>query len=333
MTTTTGKTAIIGGGSWATALAKLINDKDVELNWWIYEKEISDHISQYSHNPQYLSSVEFQIDFLRISNDIQHIIDKSDTLVFCVPAAFLHSVCRNIRPGSLNGKIIVSTIKGVVPEYHQIPADYFADVLLVRPDCYVVASGPSHAEEVAREKLTYLTIASQNPELTDLVAGLFSGRFLRTITCNDVHGIEYATVLKNIYAIAAGICKGLGYGDNFIAVLISNCHQEMHEFLSTIGQNHRKISRSAYLGDLIVTAYSQHSRNRNLGTMIGSGYSVASARLEMRMIAEGYYAARSINEITRSRDISLPICHAVYQILYENADASRSIRELSKIFK
>jgi len=324
---------VIGGGSWATAIVKLINDKGIPINWWIYENEIIEHLRQYGNNPSYLSSVGLNNEFLNISNDISDVVSSSKILIFGVPAVFLHQVCEKLTPNDFKDKVVVSTIKGIVPDFQCVVAEYFHNAFQVPYTSFVVVSGPSLAEEVAKERLTYLTVASPDKKHAVELAAILTGRYLKTTVNGDIIGIEYATILKNIYAIAAGISKGLGYGDNFISVLISNCHREMIHCVQSVHKAERDMSASAYLGDLIVTAYSQHSRNRTFGAMIGSGYTVKTARLEMKMIAEGYFAAKYINDITQKAGISLPICETVYRILYEGASPKKEISYLTEILK
>ncbi len=309
---------VIGSGSWATAIVKILTNNSNNINWWIREPEIIENILNFKHNSLYLSSVEFDVGKLSISNDIVEVIKKSDIIVFCVPAPFLSDALVNCSSEFLKNKIIVSAIKGIVPNYNVTIADYFNQQFKVPYENIVIASGPSHAEEVAAEKLTYLTFASQNNEIATNVALKFACRYIKTSTSDDIFGTEYAPVLKNIIAIACGICHGLGYGDNFQAVLVSNAIQEIKRFVDAVHPIDRDINSSVYLGDLLVTAYSHFSRNRLFGTMIGNGYSVKAAQLEMKMIAEGYYAVKCIKEINKSYKVYMPITDAVYNIVYEN---------------
>lgn len=316
------KIAVVGSGSWATAIVKILLNNVDQINWWVREQEIADHIITWQHNPRYLSSVNFDTERLNISNDLSEVLARSEVALFCIPAAFLHQTVGNINPSLLKNKVVISAIKGIVPEFHAIIFDYFKKQFQIREKDFVVVSGPSHAEEVAQEKLTYLTVASQNPRLAVVVASLFSCRYINATTSDDIYGTEYGPVLKNIVAIASGICSSLGYGDNFQAVLISNAIQEMERFIKAVHPIHRDIKSSVYLGDLLVTCYSSYSRNRTFGTMIGKGYSVKFAQFEMDMVAEGYYAAKCIYEINEKLGVYMPICQAVYNILYKNHRAS-----------
>jgi glycerol-3-phosphate dehydrogenase (NAD(P)+) len=324
------KVGVIGSGSWGTAIIKILFNNLDHINWWIREDEIIDNIKNYHHNPVYLSSVEFAPEKLFLSSDINEIIKRSDYLIFAVPAAFLFNALNGITPEDLIGKTIISAIKGIVPEHNNIIADFFNSEYKISYQDFVVVSGPSHAEEIALEKLTYLTVASQNPIKAEEVANLFKCRYIRTSVSDDIFGTEYSSVLKNIIAIANGICIGLGYGDNFQAVLISNAIQEIKRFVDTVHPIDRDIKSSVYLGDLMVTAYSQFSRNRTFGNMIGKGYSVKFAQLEMKMIAEGYFAAKCIWEINKKYNVYMPITEAVYNILYEKKSPSNEIYLLTE---
>ncbi|SEN49421.1 glycerol-3-phosphate dehydrogenase (NAD(P)+) [bacterium A37T11] len=313
------RVAVIGGGSWATALIKILTDNPVkkEIYWWMRNADAILSIRQHHHNPHYLSSVEVKIPPKRVSDNMTAIIAKANIIVLCVPAAFLKEVLRGISPEMLKGKCVVSAIKGIIPDQNQIIGEFLQSKFKVPLTSIAVIGGPCHAEEVSLEKLSYLTIASQAVEVAGLVAGILENRYVKANISDDIYGTEYAAVLKNIYAVASGICHGVGYGDNFQAVLISNAIQEMAAFVSAVHPIKRDINESAYLGDLLVTAYSQFSRNRTFGNMVGKGYSVTSAQLEMNMVAEGYYASYGIEQIRKKYRIHTPICEAVYAILYE----------------
>lgn len=310
---------VIGSGSWATAIAKILSENCNTINWWIREPQIVEGIQSSSHNPLYLSQVAFNKNKINISNSIEEVIRKTDDIVLVVPAAFLDTSLQGITPEMLQGKRIHSAIKGIVPETNQIVAHYLEDKFNILSENISIISGPSHAEEIAQEKLTFLTVASENQEMAKNISETFNNRYVRTVLSEDIYGIEYGAVLKNIYALATGIYKGLGYGDNFIAVLISNAMREMDDFIQTQHpMDSRQLENFAYLGDLLVTAYSQHSRNRTFGTMIGSGYSVKSAILEMKMVAEGYYATKCIYRMCQEKSIQMPIVESVYKVLYES---------------
>ncbi len=312
------KVGIVGSGSWATALSKILLNNVDSINWWVREEDVAQNLHIYGRNPLYLSSVGFNRESLNIYTDISKLIAESDHIIFVIPAAFMKKQLSGIAPNAFKGKKVHSAIKGIIPETNQIIAEFFISKYGMSSQDISVISGPSHAEEIALEKLTYLTVSSMNPLLSEEVAALLGCKFVKTTTSDDIYGTEYASVLKNIYAIAVGITKGLGYGDNFISVLVANALQEMERFIAAVHPIDRNLSGSVYLGDLIVTAYSQFSRNRTFGNMIGAGYSVKSAQLEMKMIAEGYYATRCIHEINKKYNVEMPIASAVYNILYES---------------
>jgi glycerol-3-phosphate dehydrogenase (NAD(P)+) len=329
--------AVIGGGSWATAIVKmLIEHKELpeptlnKLQWWVRSEEKANFIREKHYNPDYLSTVEIHPQSIEVSSNLKEIIKTSDLLVIAIPSAFLLNSLEGITADDLKGKTIVSAVKGLVPHTKQIVGDFFANDFQISEDQIVVISGPCHAEEVASEKLSYLTIASSNQTMARHFASMVANKNIRTVISKDVRGTEYGAVLKNIYAVAAGMCHGLGYGDNFQAVLMSNAIREMKRFLRTITDADRKINHSAYLGDLLVTGYSQHSRNRTFGNMIGKGYSVKSAQLEMKMIAEGYYATKTVYELNQTMNIKMPIMDAMYNIIYRNLPAKFEIEKLSE---
>lgn len=325
------KIAMIGGGSWATAIVKMLFDNAIEkeIFWWMRNEDAISHIKAFHHNPNYLSSVEINIDESHISSNIRDTIVNADFLVLNVPAAFLKQTLAELSPADLKGKKIVSAIKGIVPEENLIIGEFIHQKFEVPLSDILVISGPCHSEEVALEKLSYLTIASTDVALADQFAALLATRYLKTNISDDIFGTEYAAVLKNIYAVASGICHGLGYGDNFQAVLISNAIREIKQFVDAVHPIDRDINESAYLGDLMVTAYSQFSRNRTFGNMIGKGYTVKSAQLEMNMIAEGYYAASCMHSINLKYQVAMPISEAVYRILYEGKAPSVEMRLLT----
>lgn len=310
---------MIGGGSWATAIIKMLsnNIKEKEIFWWMRNTDAIEHIKKYHHNPNYLSAAEVKIPETNISDNISEIIAAANYIILNVPAAFLKETLKDVKPEDFKGKKIVSAIKGIVPDENQIIGEFLNEKFQVPFEDILVISGPCHAEEVALEKLSYLTIASTDVEAATYFASLLSTRYIKTNVSDDIFGTEYAAVLKNIYAVASGICHGVGYGDNFQAVLISNAIREINRFVNAVHPISRDIKESAYLGDLLVTAYSQFSRNRTFGNMIGKGYTVKSAQLEMNMIAEGYYAASCMHVINKKYKVEMPISRAVYAVLYE----------------
>ncbi len=323
------KVAIIGNGSWATAIAKILTNNIEKINWWIFEREILEHMKKYYHNPQYSSSIQFSMEKLFLSNRIDEIISKSDIIILAVPSIYIKEVLKNAKKDSLKDKIVFSAIKGIIPEENLTVQEYLMNEFAVSKENFGVITGPCHAEEVALERLSYLTIGCSDKKKAELLASMFDCRFIKTNVSDDVYGLTYTSVIKNIYAIASGICHGVGYGDNFQSVLISNAIQEMDRFIKAVSPVERNINASAYLGDLLVTAYSQFSRNRFFGTMIGKGYSVKYAQAEMQMIAEGYYATKCIKEVNKKYNVEMPITDAVYNILYESISPMIETRILS----
>ncbi|MBI1305304.1 MAG: NAD(P)H-dependent glycerol-3-phosphate dehydrogenase [Bacteroidetes bacterium] len=318
---------IIGGGSWATALAKILseNHQQHHLHWWLRTEAKADYIRSHGHNPDYISSVDFTGRKINYSNDILSVINSAEYILLAVPSAFLHSALNDLPADIFSGKKIISAIKGLIPETGQILGDYLNSTWNITHDDFAVITGPCHAEEVALERLSYLTVASENANLSSTIASFLNCRFIKTSTTDDIFGTEYSAVLKNIYAIAAGICHGMGYGDNFLAVLVSNAIREIKRFISVVHPIQRDIDDSAYLGDLMVTAYSQFSRNRTFGHMLGKGYSVTSAQLEMNMVAEGYYATSSIHRLNEKYKVEMPILDFVFSVIYEKKPARKIV--------
>lgn len=327
-----GKIAIIGGGTWATAIAKLILNNTDSINWYMRRKDRIDDFKRLGHNPAYLSSVKFDISRIHFSNNLNMTIRNSDMLIFVTPSPYLKQHLKKLKTPLYN-KFIVSAIKGIVPDENMIVTDYLKKIYNVPAENLAVIGGPCHAEEVALERLSYLTIGCADTERAKIVANMLNGNFLKTGISQDVEGIEYGSVLKNVYAIAAGICYGLKYGDNFQAVLISNAIQELNRFVNAVNPIDRNICESVYLGDLLVTAYSRFSRNHTFGTMIGKGYSVKTAQIEMEMVAEGYYGTKCIKEVNEKYNVEMPILDAVYNILYNKKSSFTEIRQLTETFR
>ncbi len=327
-----GKIAIMGGGSWATAIAKMVLNQSETINWYMRRDDRIADFKRLGHNPAYLTGVKFDTRRIYFSSNINDVVKESDTLIFVTPSPYLKSHLKKLRT-KIKDKFIITAIKGIVPDDNLIVSDYFTKEYGVPPQNIAVIAGPCHAEEVALERLSYLTIACPDIDKAAIVARQLSCSYIKTSVSNDVAGIEYGSVLKNVYAIAAGICNGLKYGDNFQAVLMSNAVQEMNRFLQTVHPLDRHVNDSAYLGDLLVTSYSNFSRNRTFGTMIGKGYSVKSAQIEMEMIAEGYYGTKCIKEINRHYHVNMPIVDAVYNILYERISPMIEIKLLTDSFR
>ncbi|MET2983660.1 NAD(P)H-dependent glycerol-3-phosphate dehydrogenase [Aureibaculum conchae] len=324
------KIAVFGGGSWATAIVKILSENVDEIGWYMRSTAILEHIKLNQHNPKYISSVEFNTEQLILSNDINEMVNYADYLIFAIPSAFLNEELEKLTT-SLNRKVIFSAIKGIVPESGLIVGEHFHEKYQIPFEDIGVITGPCHAEEVALERLSYLTIACSDESKAEVMSSLVASRYINTKTSDDIVGTEYAAVLKNIYALAAGIAHGVGYGDNFQAVLMSNAIREMKRFIKKVHKMKRNINNSAYLGDLLVTGYSVFSRNRMFGNMIGKGYTVKSAMLEMNMVAEGYYATKSAYKIKEDNGANTPIIDTVYRILYENENPKKEFIKLADV--
>ncbi|WP_181305343.1 NAD(P)H-dependent glycerol-3-phosphate dehydrogenase [Rufibacter sp. XAAS-G3-1] len=327
------RVAVLGGGSWATALVKILSENKTEVCWWLRNKEDVQHLQQYAHNPRYLSGVRFDLAYVHPSSDIQETVAQADWVILAVPAAFVQQALSPLAADALKGKTLVSAIKGMIPGENLLITDFLEQHYGVPADRQCVIAGPCHAEEVALEKQSYLTIGSHDRDRAELFCALLRNRYVKANPLDDIDGIEYCAVMKNIIALACGIAHGLNYGDNFQAVLVSNSMEEIERFLDALMPLHRDLKGSAYLGDLLVTAYSQFSRNRTFGNMIGRGYTVKSAQIEMNMVAEGYYAVQSIYELNKRLKVDMPITTAVYNILYERISPRVEIEILKDKFK
>ena len=335
--------AVIGSGSWATALAKLLTDNKHEINWWVRKQETANHIKQRHNNPNHLSSVYFDSALVKLSMDINEVVSASDCLIVAVPSAYIHATFNDIDGSVLKDKKIISAVKGILPENNLLLNQYLEQRFSFPLSGYFTVMGPCHAEEVASEKLSFLTFSGIDAALLWQIAGAFKTDYMNVIVNNDIMGVQYAAILKNIYAFSAGIAHGLEYGDNFLSVLIANCADEMAVFLKKVGIQHIEVgihdgedpvshkksanyAASVYLGDLLVTCYSLYSRNRTFGNMIGKGYSVRSAQLEMNMVAEGYNASKCIYLINKEVGAEMPIAETVYRILWDNLPPDKGFK-------
>ena len=327
-----GRIAIIGGGSWATAIAKIVVGHTHHIGWYMRRDDRIEDFLRMGHNPAYLTGVHFNTEEIFFSSDINKIAQQYDTLIFVTPSPYLKNHLKKLKT-RIRDKFVITAIKGIVPDDNLVCSEYFHKVWDVPYERLAVIGGPSHAEEVALERLSYLTIGCADVEKAKAFANLISSEYIKTKTSQDVVGIEYSSVLKNVYAIAAGICSGLKYGDNFQSVLMSNAVQEMNRFVTTVNPIPRDINDSVYMGDLLVTGYSNFSRNRTFGSMIGKGYSVKSAQMEMEMIAEGYFGTKCMKEINRHMHVNMPILDAVYNILYERISPQIEIKLLTDSFR
>ena len=331
-----GRVGILGGGSWATALAKIVLTKQPHLNWLLRSTNHIKEFTRLKHNPSYLTSVTFDLSKITFftDSDVNDFFRSCDTVILATPSPYIRYYLKRVRNSVIRPKLIINAIKGMVPEENILISDYLQEYKELRPGQIAVIAGPCHAEEIAKDRVSYLTIGCFDMGKAKVLSEeLFSNDFVHCAVSRDVVGIEYSAVLKNIYAIAAGICHGLNLGDNFQSVLISNAIAEMSNFVSTVHLVSRDVTESVYLGDLLVTAYSSFSRNRTFGNMIGKGYSVRAAQMEMNMVAEGYYAAKCIHLINLRYQVNMPICRTVYEILYEGAPVEASIRRLSTLLK
>jgi len=336
---------VIGSGSWATALAKILTDNRTPINWWIRHQNLIRHIQSRHHNLQYLPSVYFDTGLLTLSDNVREVVAASDCLVIAVPSAYVAETLQGLDKTAFEGKKIISAVKGILPEQNLLLNDYLGREFNTDIADYYTVMGPCHAEEVAAEKLSYLTFSGQDETSTAGIASYFTTEYINTIINNDIYGVQYAAILKNIYALGAGIAHGLEYGDNFLSVLIANCADEMASFLLKVGIRHIEVgihteedpvshkksanyAASVYLGDLLVTCYSLFSRNRTFGNMIGKGYSVKAAQLELNMVAEGYNASKCIYLINKEIRAEMPIAATIYRILWENVKAADGFKQI-----
>ncbi|MCB0767853.1 MAG: NAD(P)H-dependent glycerol-3-phosphate dehydrogenase [Flavobacteriales bacterium] len=323
------KIAVIGAGSWGTALVKLLTTTQEKVGWWVRKPTTIEHIRKYGHNPDYISAAQLDGERLSMDSDVHAVVKNADVLVLAVPSAFLKSALDQLDKAELEGRTIFSAVKGIVPETNQIVGEFLFQHWGIAETDFGVICGPCHAEEVAMERLSYLTIACQDQAKAQAMGAALNGRFLKTTLSDDIYGTEYGAILKNVVAVCAGISVGLGYGDNFRAVLVSRAIQEIARFVKAVHPIDRDINEPAYLGDLLVTAYSTFSRNREFGTMVGKGYSVKAAQLEMNMVAEGYYAVKCVHEINQKLKVDMPITEATYRMLYEKMAPGMEMRLLS----
>lgn len=328
---TPGRIGILGGGSWATALAKILLDSGQDISWYFRFGETVRQFQQKGHNPTYLTSVTFDLRRISFYTDLHKIVAECDTLLLVTPSPYLKALLSNLKSKELKGKFILNAVKGIIPDKYRLISDYLEQEFTLPKESIGVISGPTHAEEVAMNRMSYLTLGCPDLSKAERLRKCFSTDYVCTKISPDINGIEYAGVLKNIYAIASGICQGLKMGDNFQAVLISSAATEMDRFTKALSSTRRPITESVYLGDLLVTGYSKFSRNRSFGSYLGRGYSVRQAQHEMEMIAEGYYGAKCIHEVNRAFKVYMPIAEMVYQILYHRLDPAKAIDELKQL--
>jgi len=326
------KVSVLGGGSWATALIKILTENNVKVKWWMRDNDSVAHIKKYHHNPQYLSSVELHPSKVKPYTNLKESLKNTDWVILAVPSAFIEDALKDADPAWFAGKKVISGVKGIIASSGQLVTDWFSEKFSVDSDNLGAIAGPCHAEEIALEKYSYITIASSGQETAESFAKLLACRFVKTSYLTDIEGVEYAAVMKNIVAMSCGIVHGIGAGDNFQAVMVSNAIIEIERFLDRVSPRERNVNVSAYLGDLLVTSYSQFSRNRTFGNMIGRGYSVKAAQVELKMIAEGYYATKCIQAINAKYKMDLPIVKFAYDVLYKNEKPLKAFEELKGKF-
>lgn len=328
------KIGVLGNGSWSTALVKILTDNGISVNWWMRSTEAIMHINNTQHNLHYLSSVKFPLALLNLYSNIEKVIEESDIIIVGIPSAYVGSLLESMHLNIFENKTIVSAIKGILPQHDVLLNKWLENKFNIQENQYMCIAGPCHAEEIALEKLSYLTFAAQDENMCKKVGSLFENTYVKTVYSNDVDGVQYAAVLKNIYALGAGIAHGLDYGDNFLSVYITNCFCELQQFMEIISSNtQHHYNTSAYLGDLLVTCYSLHSRNRTFGNYIGKGYTVNAAKLELNMIAEGYFASKGIHEICTRLNYQLPIANNIFKILWEQQSAKEIFKEVEMLCK
>lgn len=338
---------ILGSGSWGTAIAKILTDNDNTICWWNRSEEAISQFKIKSHNPQYLTAARFNVNKLQLSTNVETVIQNSDVIIIAIPSAYTSEVLCSLNKNIFEGKKIISAVKGILPEENVLLNDFLIKNFNVKLDNYFALLGPCHAEEVAAEKLSFLTFTGIDEKATTEIAKYFKTDYINTVTNKDIYGVQYAAVLKNIYAVAAGVAHGLDYGDNFLSVLIANSADEMAGFLRKAGiinaevgymehgkhknaGKHANYAASVYLGDLLVTCYSLFSRNRTFGTMIGKGYSIKNAQLEMSMVAEGYNAAKCMHIINEKVKAEMPIAHTIYTILWNGMNAKDGFKNIEE---
>ena len=332
------KVAVVGSGSWATALAKLLTDNRIEIFWWFRNTPAMEHFQKRGHNPTYLSKSLFDLSRISFSDSLPFVVESADVILLATPSAYLQQALEVLPTDSLDNKLVLSAVKGILPEKTELISDYLSRVFNFPLERFYTVLGPCHAEEVASEKLSYLTFSGRSLETSKQLAALFKTDYLNTRVNSDVIGVQYAAVMKNIYALGAGIAHGLDYGDNFLSVFTTGAASEMVRFLKKATACKELLVKpnytsSVYLGDLLVTCYSLYSRNRMFGTMIGKGYSVKAAQLELGMVAEGYNASKCIYDLNKEFMQELPIASAIYKILWGGVAADAAFRDLELILE
>lgn len=328
------KFTVLGNGSWSSALVKILTDNEVEVNWWMRSTESVTHLQEHYHNPNYLTSVEYDPSYIFPTTNLKEAITDGETILIGIPSAYVPDVMNALPQDIFSNKKVLSATKGLIGQENELMNHYLRNNYSLEKENYFCITGPCHAEEIAAEKLSYLTFGGYDQKTTEEIAACFQSHYLQTVTSKDVKGIQYAAVLKNIYALGAGIAHGLDYGDNFQSVYITNCFAELQNFMNVMAtEQQHHYNTSAYLGDLLVTCYSMYSRNRTFGNYIGKGYSAQSAKLELNMVAEGYFASKGIFELNKSKGVAMPIAQTVYRILHDKKNAQKQFRKLEHLFE
>ncbi len=327
------KFTVLGNGSWSSALAKILTDNKININWWMRSEDAVQHLNEHAHNPNYLTSVEYDMEYILPTTDLVTAVKDGEIILIGIPSAYVPDVFQTLDGDAFESKKVLSATKGLIGDEHELMNHYLRNRTALKKENYFCITGPCHAEEVASEKLSYLTFGGYDASYTEQIASYFKTHYMHTVCSADVKGIQYAAVLKNIYALGAGIAHGLDYGDNFQSVYITNCFAELQNFMDVMAtEQQHHYNTSAYLGDLLVTCYSLHSRNRAFGNYIGKGYSVKATKLEMNMEAEGYFASRGIIELNKKGNISMPIAEAVYKILHDKKSSKKQFKKLESLF-
>ena len=323
--------AVIGHGSWATALVKVLTMNELSIRWFVHNSEVFESLQNEGRNCRYLSDVELDMSRIHLSNDINDVVDNSDFILLVTPAAYLKACLSGLHV-SLKEKVVVSAIKGIIPVENMFVTDYLKQQYGLSGGQVCFISGPTHAEEVSHNQLTYLTIASSNIAKAKAIGKKLESPFLKVSYVRNMRYLERAAVLKNIYAVMVGMAVGLGYGDNFISVLVANCIKEMYFLLDPHSINDlTRITPSNFFGDLLVSCYSSHSRNRQLGMLIGRGNTVKTALNEMTMVAEGYFASAMMPHLPEEQRKQLPIAMAAYQVLHQDVPARKALKNLENL--
>ena len=323
--------AVVGHGSWATAIVKVLTINDSEVYWYVRNPEVLESLRSEGHNCRYLSDVELDMNRIHLSDDLNEAVSNTDILFLVMPAAFLKCYLSDLRV-SLKDKMVVSAIKGIIPDENQFVTDYLKQQYGLSDSHLCFICGPTHAEEVGHGQLTYLTLACRNIVNARAVGEKLKTTSIKVSWQRDIDYLVRSSVFKNIYAVMVGIAVGMGYGDNFVSVLVANCIKEMYFLLDPQSVNDlTKFNPSNFFGDLLASCYSSHSRNRQFGMLIGRGNTVKTALNEMTMVAEGYYASKMISTLPEAQRQKMPIADMVSQILHQGVPARKAMKRLEEL--